>query len=397
MKTAAIISEYNPFHKGHEYQIRKTREETGATHILALMSGNFVQRGNPALVDKYRRAEMALLGGADLVLELPVPFALSSAEFFAEGAVRILDALHGVDLLSFGSEAGDLAPLQKIAHILSAEPPVYQAHLQEALAKGLSYPVARSEALLAYDASLDPAMAKSPNNILGIEYLKALIRLGSPITPYTLRRQGKGYHDQTLQEEQFASATALRKGILDDASWHGFIPSAVANTLGDLKTAGYPFVTEEDFRPLLLYRLLLEGHDLARLPDAQEGLDQRILSKLSHLREETLAEFLQEIKTKRYTHTRISRILFQFLLGLDQADLARLRRTTPPSVKILACNERGREILASVRKTRTLDLRHNFSRTLDEFQKADQRASQVYALVNAHYDPAWDYQGFPKP
>lgn len=397
MKTAAIISEYNPFHKGHEYQIRKTRKETGATHILALMSGNFVQRGNPALVDKYRRAEMALMGGADLVLELPVPFALSSAEFFAEGAVRILEALHGVDILSFGSEAGELAPLLQIAHILCEEPPAYQARLQEALAKGLSYPVARSVALLAFDPSLDPEMAKSPNNILGIEYLKALIRLDSSITPYTLRRQGKGYHDQNLEENQYASATALRKGLLEDSSWQGFIPGDIAQTLDDLKRTGYPFVTEEDFRPLLLYRILLDGHHLAELPDAQEGLDQRILSKLSTLREETLNQFLQDVKTKRYTHTRISRILFQFLLGLDQADLSRLRRTTPPSVKVLACNDRGREILASVRKTRALEICHNFGRRLDEFQLTDQRASQIYALVNPQYDPAWDFQGFPQP
>ena len=173
MKIAAIISEYNPFHKGHAYQIEKTREAAGATHIIALMSGNFVQRGLPAIVDKYRRAEMALLGGADLVLELPVVYALSSAEFFADGSIKILNHLQGVDLLSFGSEEGDLSKLERIARILATEPSEYQKILKIHLSKGFSFPRARNEALSELLPDIPIDFIQSPNNILGIEYIKA--------------------------------------------------------------------------------------------------------------------------------------------------------------------------------------------------------------------------------
>lgn len=395
MITAAIISEYNPFHKGHEYQIKVTRE-AGATHIISLMSGNFVQRGLPAIIDKYRRAQMALQGGADLVLELPVVYALSSAEFFAEGSVRILNALKGVDMLSFGSEEGKLEPLVAMAEILATEPEEFRTLLKTELSLGQSYPRARNAALKKLMPDIDMEFIQNPNNILGIEYLKAMIRTQSEIAPFTLKRQGKGYHDMDLVEEQFASATALRKGILTDESIKAFIPSEVNRYLEGLVKEGYPFTTSDDFKDLLHYRLITEEHSLIGIPEASEGLDSRIVSRTQELKDQNLENFIDSIKTKRYARTRISRILMQFLLSFDKEEIGILRRQTPPSVKVLAHNERGREILSALRKDREIELRHNFGKKLDDFQRIDQKASRIYALRNNAYNPRWDFIGFPR-
>lgn len=393
MKTAAIISEYNPFHKGHEYQIRLTRD-AGATHIISLMSGNFVQRGLPAIIDKYRRAEMAILGGADLVLELPTVYALSSAEFFAEGSIRILNALKGVDMLSFGSEEGNLEPLKAMAQILATEPEEFRSLLKTELSHGQSYAKARNAALKKLVPHFDVEFIQSPNNILGVEYLKALIRTKSDIVPFTVKRKGKGYHDTDLVEEQFASATALRQGMMTDESIKEFIPAEVNVYMDELVQKDYPFMTQEDFKDLLHYRLITEEERLVGILEANEGLDSRILSLAHDLKGQDLESFIDSVKTKRYARTRISRILMQFLLSFDREDIESLRRQTPDSVKILALNEKGREILSSLRKEREIEILHNFGRQLDPFQRIDQKASRIYALKNRSYNPRWDFIGF---
>lgn len=394
MKIAAIISEYNPFHKGHEYQIRVTREKGNATHVIALMSGNFVQRGLPAIIDKYRRAEMALSGGADLVLELPVVYALSSAEFFAEGSIRILNALNGVDMLSFGSEEGNLDSLYPVARILADEPEEFREELKKELSEGHSYAKARNHALKKLYPHLDVDFIQSPNNILGIEYLKALIRTDSKISPFTLKRKGKGYHDLELVEEEFASATALRQSILSDGAIKSFIPHEIYEQIEGLKNNNYPFMTQENFKDLLLYRLIAEEDSLNNIQEASEGLNHRIISNLTSLIEYDVETFIDAIKTKRYARTRISRILMQFLLSFDREPIDTLRRKTPEAVKILALNDRGREILSALRKDREIDIVHNFGKRTDEFQKIDQKASRIYALKNHAFDPRWDFTGY---
>jgi len=394
MKIAAIISEYNPFHKGHEYQIRVTRENGNATHVIALMSGNFVQRGLPAIIDKYRRAEMALSGGADLVLELPVVYALSSAEFFAEGSIRILNALNGLDMLSFGSEEGNLDSLYPVARILADEPEEFREELKKELSEGHSYAKARNHALKKLYPHLDVDFIQSPNNILGIEYLKALIRTDSKISPFTLKRKGKGYHDLELVEEEFASATALRQSILTDGAIKSFIPHEIYEQIEELKNNNYPFMTQENFKDLLLYRLIAEENSLNNIQEASEGLNHRIISNLTSLIEDDVETFIDAIKTKRYARTRISRILMQFLLSFDREPIDTLRRKTPEAVKILALNDRGREILSALRKDREIDIVHNFGKRTDEFQKIDQKTSRIYALKNHAFDPRWDFTGY---
>ncbi|HBW12456.1 MAG TPA: nucleotidyltransferase [Proteiniclasticum sp.] len=395
MNIAAIISEYNPFHKGHAYQIEKTREAAGATHIIALMSGNFVQRGLPAIVDKYRRAEMALLGGADLVLELPVVYALSSAEFFAEGSVRILNSLHGVDLLSFGSEEGELSKLERIAKILAMEPYEYQNILKKHLSEGYSFPKARNEALMELLPDISMDFIQSPNNILGIEYIKAIYRTDSAVKPFTVKRMGKGYHDEDLEDQVFASATALRKTIYQNIPLQGHVPEPVDQYMKQLSQERYPYVALDDFIDLVKYRLITNGHTLSNIPEANEGLDQRIREVFRRCTFDSMDQYIDEIKTKRYTRTRISRILLQFLLGMDSYALQSLRKETPPSVKILASNELGKEILASLRKKKEIELQHNFGRTLNPYQELDLKASEVYGLRNTSYSFSWDFKGYP--
>lgn len=394
MRIAAIISEYNPFHKGHEYQIQETKKKGGATHIIALMSGNFVQRGLPAIIDKYRRAEMALLGGADLVLELPGVYALSSAEFFAEGSIRILNALNGVQILSFGSEEGTLFHLETVSEVLAWEPEEYQLLLKEQLNLGHSFPKARNHALKKLLPEMDMRFIENPNNILGVEYLKALKRTESIIKPFTVKRIGKGYHDLSLNEEEYASATALRSVLHKKERIEGFVPHAVHEYIEALRKKNYPFTAEEDFKDLLLYRLITENQSLAKIQEASEGLDNRILSRQKHLKEGTLESFIDEIKTKRYARTRISRILMQYLLAYDLEPIEALRRQTPESVKILALNEKGKEILSALRKNKEIRLEHNFGKNLDPFQSIDQKASLIYAMKNHAYDPEWDFKGF---
>ncbi|NTV90828.1 MAG: nucleotidyltransferase family protein, partial [Clostridiales bacterium] len=223
MSVLGIIAEYNPFHNGHLYHLRKSRLLTGARYVVCVMSGNFIQRGGPAIADKWSRAEMALSCGADLVIELPAVYAMSSAEYFAGGGVSLLNSLGIVDFLSFGSECGNLDEMKTLAEILSSEPAEYKAFLKDALDTGISYPAARESALMKYlsrtscngfpDEALKLAgIIKSPNNILGIEYLKAIMRTGSVIKPVTVGRTGSAYNSEELQGTM-SSATAIRKSL----------------------------------------------------------------------------------------------------------------------------------------------------------------------------------------
>ena len=271
MKTAGIIAEYNPFHKGHEYQIRYTKERLKADYVIVAMSGDYVQRGTPALISKHARAEMALRCGADLVLEMPVSVSTASAEAFAMGSVSLLDGLGVVDMLCFGSESGEISALKELAEILVEEPEEYKKLLKSFLSEGLTFPAARSQALTEYfknprnfngddfDGVLTPLLNEvtqilnTPNNILGIEYCKALLRLNSQIRPVTIRREGMGYHETTVPEgdlvssspdlqsstDFFASATAIRSLIQNPGGVHSEAISDINNPVRnpDTKTA----------------------------------------------------------------------------------------------------------------------------------------------------------------
>lgn len=343
MKTVGIIAEYNPFHNGHLYQLKKAKEITGADFAVVVMSGDFTQRGTPAVFDKYTRCRLSLLAGADLCIELPVVFATASAELFAKGAVSLLSAL-GVDALCFGSECGEIAPLQKIASLLFAEPPAYKEALNKALKEGLSFPSARAAAvrkcahagslsgvdaaasgnLSGMDAAASDVLA-SPNNILGIEYLKALLTLEkngqhAPV-PYTIKREGDGYLSHTLSEESFCSAMALRKGIAEEnPDLLRYVPESIRQEFADACQTESALCAD-DFSGMLFYKLLSEkdaGYD-AYL-DVSSDLSDKIRKNLAFFT--TFSAFCENsLKSKDITLTRLYRSLLHILLSIKKEDL----------------------------------------------------------------------------
>ncbi len=347
MKTVGIIAEYNPFHNGHLYQLQKAREYTGADYVIAAISGDFVQRGEPAIFDKYTRTRMALASGADLVLELPVCFATASAQDFAMCGVTLLDRLGTVDSLCFGSECGDLAPLTEAARILALEPGQYQVLLKKQLKAGIPYPQARAASLAQYlDAcGLSPAGADgwaslltSPNNILAIEYLKASIRRKSPIRPVTVLRKGGAYHGRELEPGNFASASALRRSIEEYAcaspgncipegacslmeKLSNYIPAPALKALreeGAWQTPLFP----NDLSQLLLFRLLSSQHENCPY-DMYEEVSPELGTRLKkHMLDfPSFTEAIGLLKTRQYTYTRISRALLHILLGIRSEDI----------------------------------------------------------------------------
>ena len=342
MKIAGIIAEYNPFHTGHAYHIQKTKELTGADYIVVVLSGDFVQRGAPALYSKHLRTRMALLGGADLVFELPSTHSCESAEFFAQNAVRLLDALGCVDVLSFGSESGTIEPFLKLGSFLSAETPEYRNLLKEYLKRGESFPKARSLTLqeLLSDADADTGtFLQTPNNILGVEYCKALCRQNSPIQPLTVKREGNGYHDDSLNEE-FPSASAIRalwksaNCKMSDTAVSSCFPPAISALLSQTFTCPQ-FLDEEDFSPYL--RWLLFSSDKAQLTSYQD-VTPDFVQRLFHTRGsyESWGQYAALLKTRELTYSRICRMLMHCLLQishvpvLSYARLLGFRRQAAP-------------------------------------------------------------------
>ena len=317
-----IIAEYNPFHNGHAYQIEQARLLTGCDFLVVVMSGDYVQRGAPAVFDKYTRARMALACGADLVLELPVACSCASAEFFASGAVSLLDGLGCVDFLCFGSESGDLQSLMEPARILAKESPVFQEALRRGLSLGLSFPAARKEAFRA--CASNPDILDLPNNILGIEYLKALLQRESSIKPVTIKRKGQGYHD-TLLDSGFASASGIRRFLKQEEAplsalpaLKESLPDPVMEVLKDTLAHTLP-VWDEDFSMLLRYELLRQSaSDLTQYADISPDLGRRLKNCADKF--SSFSEFVALVKTKDVTYTRITRALFHILLNLTGED-----------------------------------------------------------------------------
>ena len=368
-KVAGIVAEYNPFHNGHGYQIARTREALGEeTAVVCAMSGSFVQRGEPAVFEKHLRARAALLGGADLVLELPLPWAMASAETFARGAVEILMSTGLVTHLSFGSECGDTTALEGIAALLLR--PEMDPLIREGLsAAGLSYAAARQRAAETLAGEPLPALA-SPNDILGIEYLKSLYYVNSEIVPLAIPRAGAG-HDGG-GEGAYPSAAQLRRRLAEGADISASVPPEAAA----LYAGGTP-VFPGTLETALLSRLrMLPDAAVAALPDASEGLHNRLSSAARE--EPTLAEILAAAGTKRYPAARLRRMLWGAALGLTREDAA----GTPPYLRVLAANKRGRALLAEMRECATLPMVTKPA----SVRELDGRANRVFALEAAATD-----------
>ncbi|RGY02274.1 nucleotidyltransferase [Blautia sp. OF03-15BH] len=402
MKVTGIIAEYNPFHQGHAYHLSRARELTGADRILVVMGGNFMQRGEPAIIDKYTRTEMALRNGADLVLELPAASATGSAEYFAEGAVELLDASGVVNELCFGSELGELEPLEKAAELLLEEPEDYQELLRAELKKGKTFPEARETALSAFLP--EQSLLASPNNILAIEYIKALKRRKSSIRPLTIQRLGS-YHGEDGQPagaphtvsgnlpESFASASTIRcqlhtleKQIVTSCEQPAFgslmtalakeLPPSSFGLLKDVLLADR-LVQAEDFSLPLHYRLMQakEPLEFSVYLDVSEELSRRIYS----LRQEFtgLNAFLDLVRTRQYTRSRVSRALLHILLDIRQEEVL-----PPTHLRVLGFRREASDLLSEIKKKSRLPL---ITKAAGHPELSEEiRISSLYHLGNSY-------------
>ena len=393
MKTVGLITEYNPFHNGHAYHIEKAKMLTGADRVIVVMSGDFVQRGAPAVMPKHLRAESALLSGASLILELPVCFATGSAEYFAQGSISLLNRLGCIDSICFGSECGDLHLLKEIAQILADEPIEYQTALRQALKDGASFPAARQKALNIYSDKYSEILAL-PNNILGIEYLKALAKLHSKMEPFTIKRIGAGYHDMDI-DGQFSSATAIRSDIYQLADVNSSseslplthiqtqVPSSCHELMKKNYQTRYP-VKADDFSLLLKAKLLSEtAGSLSHYLDMSPELANRIL----RLRNDYLSfeQFCDLLKTKELTRSRISRSFIHVLLGITNDGLTAMKAPAPYA-RILGFRRDHADLLGILKRTSDIPLitspaRAVLADTAYQMLELDIYASDLYESV----------------
>lgn len=393
MKTVGLITEYNPFHNGHAYHIEKAKMLTGADRVIVVMSGDFVQRGAPAIMPKHLRAESALLSGASLIIELPVCFATGSAEYFAQGSISLLNQLGCIDSICFGSECGDLHLLKEIAQILANEPIEYQTALKQALKEGASFPAARQEALNIYSDKYSEILA-SPNNILGIEYLKALAKIHSKMEPFTIKRIGASYHDMDI-DGQFSSATAIRSDIYQLADVNSSseslplthiqtqVPSSCHELMKKNYQTRYP-VKADDFSLLLKAKLLSEtAGSLSHYLDMSPELANRIL----RLRNDYLSfeQFCDLLKTKELTRSRISRSFIHVLLGITN-DWLTAMKAPAPYARILGFRRDHADLLGILKRTSDIPLitspaRAALADTAYQMLELDIYASDLYESV----------------
>ena len=349
MRVLAIIGEYNPFHNGHLYHITQSKDEANADFVICIISGSFVQRGDTSIINKWAKAKMALENGADLVIELPTVYSISSAENFAEGAIKILNSLKIVDGLSFGMEAKDIAILNNIANVLYQEPKEYVTMLAHELNKGNSFPKARENALMVYlnDIKKYANVLSGSNNILAIEYIKALRKTKSTIIPMGIRRQKVFYNSEHIVDE-FASATAIRK-MLQTRQFSDIrkvMPKSAYMILGEELKKGHYVLDLSKFEKEIIYTLRkMTVEQIKNLPDVTEGLEKTIKNAADSCN--TLEELINIIKSKRFTQTRIQRILLYALLGIDNKKM-QMSRKIEPYVRVLGFNHKGKQLISEM-------------------------------------------------
>lgn len=393
MNITGIITEYNPFHNGHLYHLSQAKKITKCDGVVCIMSGNFVQRGGPAIVDKWKRAEMALANGVDLVIELPTIYAVSSAEYFATGAVSILNSLGIVSNLFFGSECGDVNKLYKIAKLLTSESIEYKELLKKHLSLGLPYVKARELALI--DFSKDEEIKNvisSSNNILGIEYIKAIIKLDSKIKPFTLKREGSSYNEKTLNNT-FSSATSIREALKEDTelkSLEKFMPKESILLMSELLNTNYNFSFDEDIFQYIKYKLSTRCVNFNNLCEVNEGLDKKLLKEIST--SSSLNDLILKVKSKRYTYTKISRLLTQIYIGLDNYNLNPHSTSNFNYARVLGFNKKGREILSLIKKSSEIPILTKIPKNHNNILlDLDIQATRAYSLLNQKVNPNSDY------
>lgn len=378
MKTLGIITEYNPFHNGHLYHLSKAKEMTGADYVIAIMSGNFLQRGEPAIINKWSRTKMALCAGVDLIIELPFVFSTQDANGFSFGAVKLLDSLQIVDYLCFGCETDNLDTLYSISNFLHIEPQKYKDLIVYNSKKGYEFPKARSQALCEYHRKfgidglekISPLnlskLLKYPNNILALEYIKHLLNLKSKIQPVAIKRIRASYHQKNITGN-ISSATSIRNEILNNLrppktdlfmlndKIKSTIPSSVFPVLeGELREGRGP-ITLDSYRQYILATLRrMPLEDISRIQGVTEGLENRI--KEASLKSYTVDQLINSIKTRRYTRTKIQRIILHLMMNLSKKDVKIFNRCGPLYARVLGFSKKGKTLLRTIKKNSSTPL-----------------------------------------
>ncbi|MFI3212817.1 MAG: nucleotidyltransferase [Eubacteriales bacterium] len=389
MRILGIITEYNPFHNGHAYHIAKAKEQTKADFVVAVMSGNFMQRGTPAIINKYARAKMALSCGVDLVLELPTYFATGSAEYFARGAISILDQLGVVTDLVFGSEIDNIDTLFSIATVLNEEPPRYKELLQVHTKNGDSFPTARTKALSTLFPFIPIETLSSPNNILGVEYCKALLHRKSKIIPSCILRQGGMYHDTSLDELSYlSSASSIRTQLsqydsLDFLKKH--VPLPVFDILQREYLKSFP-IYNNDFSCLLQYKLWLSHtKDFTDFVDITPDLSDKIKKTLNNF--VSFDDFCQLLKSKDITHSRISRMLIHILLEITKKNMDTFTNSDYAGyARILGLNPNANTLLSNIKEKSSIPLLSKLSNASMHLSPTNQNLLHADILASHIYD-----------
>ncbi|MEA4815692.1 MAG: nucleotidyltransferase [Lachnospiraceae bacterium] len=384
MKVCGIVSEYNPFHNGHKFHIEKAKASLGVSHVVCVMSGNFVQRGEPACFDKWLRAKAALLSGADMVIELPVLYSSASAEFFASAAVKLISDTGIASSICFGSESSDMDSLKETATLLSNESPEMKMLIKSGLDSGISFQKAREKAINTILG--ESSLLSAPNDILALEYIKAISKLSLPLKPYAIKREGSEYNSLELSKG-IASASAIRKKLDNLSDIKNFVPEESFLLMDEAVSMGLGPVYPNDFGEYLQYCLRsLSPSELCRILDVTEGLENRILEKSQDfLSFNFLAD---EVKSKRYARTKIMRALIHIVLGIKKEDLLRFNLAGfSPYIRVLGFRKKSETLIKEMSKKSLIPVITSFKQakeTLDENSKyllsLEERATNIYSL-----------------
>ena len=397
MNLLGLVVEYNPFHNGHKYHLEKSKELAKATHTMAIMSGSFLQRGEPALLDKYTRAEIAVKNGVDLVVELPTLYSCQSAEIFSHGAIATLNSLNCVNSVCFGEE-GNIEILYTIAEILVKEPKDFKISLKKYLDEGLVFPIARSKSLYDYinknnllnlkEDELQKVL-NSSNNILGIEYIKSLIKLNSSIKPFTITRVASAYNSKDI-ESNICSATAIRNSLKNNTNLEiikNVVPPSTFEEIENKINHNFNPVFDCDFYDILSSTIIRDYQNLNNYFEVNEGIENKIYSNI--FTSKNLEELINSTKSKRYTMTKIKRTLNNILLGINKDDVMKVKDLFQiPYIRVLAFNNKGREIIKKIKNSSDIEIITKFSKIshvndplFDTLIKYDLKASNMYNMI----------------
>ncbi|WP_100373310.1 nucleotidyltransferase [Bacillus sp. FJAT-45037] len=380
MKSVGVVVEYNPLHNGHSYHINEAKRQTGADVVIAVMSGYFLQRGEPAFVSKWERTAMALDAGVDLVVELPYIYSTQKAQYFAEGAIEVLSSLQ-VNYLNFGSEVGDIDPFNKLMSFMNQNQDQWDSLVKSYMETGCSYPKATTQAFHQLAPKDTMLSLTEPNNILGYHYMRAICDLRVSMLATTTKRTVAQYHDESVTPESIASATSIRKSITTDKtidSIQHVVPKNTYTQLVKYKQTYGTYHTWNLYFPLLQYEIIRSTPEqLRNIYECEEGLEYRLKDTITQA--SNFQEWMTKLKTKRYTWTRLQRLATHILTNTQKDEMNQLMKGPLPYIRLLGMNEKGQSYLSQIKKTLPCPLISRFAKASGPMADVDERVSKIYA------------------